>query len=565
LPLAIAHQLRHATPAPGLRALDEVEGQVVNDCEDNGPDPDAQAGNFGGPRSTGFPSRNVPAGVIAPEKTQELPGIRQILCMDPDTVKPVSELGFPAPDAVRDLEFPDIRAMENETWSLTWQGNLSLDKADSSIDGPSVRVGQIVVDGGGMRITDQSQPFCDAGVEQFDIVQLRGCDSSLGDAECPLGYTCFVHPNSQVVGLGACMLEDEADRLAEACKDFLTSTRRYTVGRAASGELRLLPRKNVLRTTPLDGCVDDNQCETLADYALKVSGSAHPVNDTTPTDPHTWACRADSDRTPLDRPGQTGKRCIEVCTQTTDCSVGRICQQVYCMEGVTPPQACVNAPQRFELRAADAFTAVGTRSGYIHSTILDQATGKCMKDPTASPYEIGRIPINPPPCDPTADLRTGRLAAGGYEPNPCSLTVDHTELAPAYLPGTCEPATPATTLVTRQAPAIKFRNRALNLTIVDPYYPGDQTCIRDRLGMQGKIPLVFPGFQLSWRQTGGFVPYLLPLTTAAFPVRVVRGPTESIWVIDQGDYLSTSVTQPSTRGKVFRVEAQAPGLVNILE
>jgi hypothetical protein len=52
------------------------------------------------------------------------------------------------------------------------------------------------VDTNGFRIVDQSAPFCDAGVEQFDVVQLRGCDPSVGNDDCPHGSTCFVHPES---------------------------------------------------------------------------------------------------------------------------------------------------------------------------------------------------------------------------------------------------------------------------------------------------------------------------------------------------------------------------------
>ena len=50
----------------------------------------------------------------------------------------------------------------------------------------------------------------------------------------------------------------------------------------------------------------------------------------------------------------------------------------YCMEGVTPPQSCVNAPQRYELRAGEAFAVVGTRSGFLHSIISD-STGSCAQ------------------------------------------------------------------------------------------------------------------------------------------------------------------------------------------
>ena len=111
---------------------------------------------------------------------------------------------FAAPVAVRDLVYRDLRTLRDESWALTWEGSLSLDTGDIDIDGPPVRISQLVVDAGGMRMVDQAQPFCDAGVETHDILQLRGCDPSLGDQQCPAGYTCFVHPNSQVSGLGAC-------------------------------------------------------------------------------------------------------------------------------------------------------------------------------------------------------------------------------------------------------------------------------------------------------------------------------------------------------------------------
>ena len=561
VPLAIAHQLRDNIPQRSLRSTIEVDGMQKAVCDNNGPDPDAQGGNFGGPRATSAPTRNVPAGNVAAEKVGILPYIRQVLCEGNDSTKPVSELAFTATDDVRDLEYPDLRALRDETWTMTWEGSLSLDKADSDVDGPPVRTSQMFVDGNGFRLVDQTAPFCDAGVEQFDIVQLRGCDPTVGDAECPLGYTCFVHPNSEVVGLGACMLEDEAERLQDACKDFLTSQRRYTVGRAASGEIRLLPRKSVLRTTPLDGCTDNAQCEVLADTAARLTNATQPFMNTA-EDTHTWECRVDTERAPLDGPGQTGKRCIETCTASTKCTTGRVCQMAaganegICMEGVTPPQACVNAPQRFELRAGEAFTVVGTRSGYVHSTIRDTtSTDKCTKNPAGHPFEVGRIGLNPPPCDPTADPRTGRRPDGTFGPNPCSTTVEHTEIQPAYANDQCLEATPSTITAKRQAPAILFRNRGLNLTLVDPTYPGDARCIRDRAGILAKVPVVFPGYQLSWRQTGGFTPVTLGLQ-ATSPVKVVRGPTQSIWVIDAGDFLSTSSGQASTRGKVFRIEPQ---------
>jgi hypothetical protein len=109
----------------------------------------------------------------------------------------------------------------------------------------------------------------------------------------------------------------------------------------------------------------------------------------------------------------------------------------------------------------------------------------------------------------------------------------------------------------RPATALRYRNRGMTMHIVDPTYPGDQSCILDRLGaplLGGvSIPQVFPGYQILFRQTAGFVAKALPIQPA-FPVRVVRGPGDSYFIIDEGDFLSTSISQASTRGRIFRVE-----------
>jgi hypothetical protein len=567
IPLVIAHQLRDALP--GRDAIASVSdptnpsGPQIPSCDALGPDPDSSAGNGAGPRAPTVPQRTIPSSYVATDKVNQLPSIRQVLCgpsMDEPMGKPVSELMFPAPLPVRQAEFPDLRALRlDENWTLTWEGLLSQDSNTTAVNGPTIRTGNLVVDSSGFHLVDATAPFCNAGVETDDIVQLRGCDPTQGDAQCPLGYTCYVHPESKVTDLGACIAKDEADRLANACKEFLTSFRTYTVGHASTGEIILLPRKHVLRTTPIDGCTSDQQCQTLANLALQQASLANPVDDTTPPDPHTYSCTVDPDRgsAPI-------KRCIQTCQMDSDCGDGLVCQNNFCMEGVTPPQACVNAPQRFDLRSHEAFTVVGTESGYVHSIIAD-ASGNCVRDPKANPLQIGRIPLSAPACDPTSDPRTGIVpATGAFEPNPCETTVAQTEIDPVYLPGTCTPANPSTQLLTRQATAIRFRNRGMTLTIVDPTYPGDAVCNGDRGGTLGLIPTVASLFQLVFRQTAGFAPLTLDITPT-YPIKVVRGPYESIWVIDAGDFLSQSLTEATTQGKVFRVESTSLGTINTLE
>ena len=567
LPLDIAHQLRDSIPFRGLLATTtDAHNKVTPICDTNGPDPDATTGHEGGARSTDYPGRVLPTSSIANEKVLALPSIRQVKCVGTDEPngKPVAETQFAAPVDVRTTVFPDLRGLRgDEIWTLTWEGPLSQDTGGNFVDGPAIRESQMFIDGLGAHIVDQSKPFCDAGVEPDDIVQLKGCDPSLGDADCALGYTCFVHPQSKVTGLGACMLKNEADRLANACKPFLTSLRRYTVGKSAAGQLDLVPRKHALRTSPVDGCTDDTQCQTLANYALTLNSSVNPVDDKTAPDTHTWSCQLDPTRAPV---AGTGKTCLETCTTDTDCDDGTVCLNGTCMESVTPPQACVNAAQRYELRAHDAFTVIGTRSGYVHPIIAD-ASGTCVKDPTANSFQVGRIPLVAPACDPTADPLTGALPGGGYQPNPCEEMADETELEANYANlagGVCTLGTPASNLVTVSRDAILFRNRGMQLEIVDPTYPGDKVCIGDRGANLGKIPTVTPDLQITFRQTAGFNPLLVGITPS-LPIKAVTGPTQSIWVIDEGDFQSTSIAVPSTRGKVYRFEASNLSVTSLLE
>ena len=585
--LAMPHQLRDAIPNRDARAvvpsgiMDPNEGKPL--CDAQGfVAPNGAIEN--GPRMGNNPTKSL-QGFIAPEKSTQLPGFRQLVCEGVDSTKTINELQYQAPQEQRDLAFPDLRSLAtDEQVSIVWEGSLSVDRVDTAADGPSIRESMLYIDQQGMHLRDQTRPYCDAGVEPFDIVQMRGCDPSLAGTDCPIGYQCYVHPQSPVQGLGACMLKDEAERLAEACKDFLTSIRRYTVVRAETGELLLTTRRHELRTTPLDGCDSDAQCETLGDLAKRSPLSTHPSDqvEKDTVDDRQWVCRADPTRR-LHANG-SDKRCNMSCDTTAQCALGTVCvggneatpdHDGLCMEGVVPPQSCVNAPQRYELRAGESFVFAGSRTGYVHPIIAD-TNKQCVKAPNASPYLTSRIPLDPPPCDPTANPFSGLLPNGiDYEPNPCSYETQHFENVPLYVPGTCMIAgagtatDPSSEIRERTAPAIKYRSRGMTFSMVDPYYPGDQSCITDRLGPNGtplvRIPQVFHGYAIGFREQGGFSPLRFPILPV-FPVKMVRGPVETVWVVDEGDFLSTSIQQSSTRGKVFRIEANRPfSVVNTLE
>jgi hypothetical protein len=595
--LIIAHQLRDSFLARGRKPPSQnVRCDVGNPAP---PDPMVPADEklpletpvtgMGGPRG-GIPLNNARGGVpnvISGDKSLGLPILHQVACAIPtasDAGAPVAEVQFAAPESVRDEVFPDLAAVQPEQWTLTWEGPLSRDGIQTAIDGPIIRTAQMRVDETGMFLTDPSRPYCDMGVEPYDYVQFRGCDPT-GGGDCPAGYECFVHPQSQLAS-GACILRSEASRLSNACRDFLTSLRHYTIGRAASGALTLMPRKRVLRTTPVAGCTIEPstdprtspQCEALADYAAKAASPNNPISDPTPPDPRTWKCMADDTRRPLSTNPLTLKNwCVQTCATSTDCDANTICQAGVCMEGVVPPQACVNGPQRYEVHAGDAFTVLGSRSGFVHPIVADSSQGGlCIRDPNAHPLQVGRVPLTAPACNAApADPFTDLL------PNPCLLTVTQTERRPNYLnPETCELPPPPTLEMPNPPPqvvvdarantsAIKLRTRSVTFTLVDPTYPGDARCILDRRGFPGVpaegVPLVFPNYQIGFNQAAAFDPLELSFIQPIYPVKVVRGPANSIWVIDDGDFLATRLGDPSTAGAVYRIDPVALSAFALLQ
>jgi hypothetical protein len=551
VPLAIAHQLRDNVPNRNLVAetVDDA-GDVVAFCGTDGPDPDDATTNAGGPRATEPPRQIINRGFLSPDKAGMTAHLRDVRCDDFDGATPVSELQFAAPVQVRDEVFPDMGALtSDENWQLSWEGSLSLDSSSEAIDGPPVRTAFITAGGLGVRVLDEAAPFCGAGVEVGDVVTLVGCDPVDGDVDCPIGFECYSHPDSEVAA-GSCLPKDDLAVLSSACRDFLVSARQYSVAEVSADELRLAPRPVVLRTTPVTGCESATQCQELDAVAQRLASSEHPEDDTTEIVERAWACEPEPSR-----PGDID-RCVLMCEEDADCGAGAVCDGGgRCIEGAVPPLQCITGRQDYTLHASDAFVVVGERSGYIHPWIADE-DGACVIDPSASPRQRGRIPLTAAPC--------AGATPSPADPNPCQLETETFEPTLSF-DAACEategePAARATTGVRLQTPG-------LTLTMVDLTYPGDAVCIGDREGDLVGVPTVHPGLSFDFRQVNGRAPLALRLGSAGatLPSRIVRGPQDSIWVVDEGDYLSTSATTASTRGKVFRIEGQELATVNVLQ
>jgi hypothetical protein len=505
---------------------------------------------------------------IASSKRLELPTIHQVSCVDVNAPggTPVNELAFSAPPEVRKAAFPDLRALRvDETWMIMWEGPLSNDTTQEAIDGPIIRIGEATVDGTGMRLSEKVHPYCAAGVEPYDEVIMRGCDPTTS-GQCGLGEVCYRHPDS-TTGLGSCLPVDQAEALSTPCRPYLVSSRHFAVTQVKSGELRVIGRRHVLRTTPLSGCSSVDQCSALAVFDARLEHEDQPKDDKDTDDvaaarAKTWACEADPSR-----PGPN--QCVMTCAPDPDpthmdpngdkqCDAGSVCEAGRCVEGVVPPLQCLPGLQRYELHAGRAFSVVGSLTGYQHPLRVDPATDTCVRDPAANPLQIGRIPLTAPPClgDKLVDL----------SPNPCSTVVSQTELQSNYDPGTCTPNKDVPTkLVTRDASAIRFRNPQMTFELVDLTYPGDAMCIQDRGGGLTDVPLVFPGYALQARIIAGFLPWLFSIGGQAYPVNVIRGPGQSIWIADEGDHLVDPSVGPSTSGRVYRFESDVNHVFNVLQ
>ncbi len=536
MPLAIAHQLRDNVVLRGNEA-------EATSCG-------LPAGNISrlGARLLNAPGQIIRTKEIAEAKAHELPFFQGQLCeTSPNeegevTQTVVTELAFAADVQTRESAFPDVRLVENQEWSVSWEGALSNDGLTVAIDGPQVRKGILKREGSRLLVEDLSGPFCNLGVEEFDILSVEGCDPIRGDAQCGLGETCYVHPDSTgAISSGVCVNKDKVDALSGTCRDFFISKRRYTVTKSSQHELELVERRRVLKTSPLDGCSSSAQCEEFYLKEPLLAIADHPIDiDLDDPDPaYSWVCEEDPSRAP------GVNRCVMSCQSTSDCEDAFHCSSGRCVEAPLPPEDCLLSAQRYQAKAGEAFVVSGSDDGYIHSTIADESTGVCIQDPNASVLVTGRIPLRAPACDTDDDFTTG--------PNPCSVTTDNVQ---RYVPFVVEGDRCVAQDIefrTRQVPAIRFSNPALTFHLANTETRGDLNCINDNGGTGPAFATVFEGYQIGFSIVGGFSPKRVEGLRGALPIRSVRGPEGKIWVLDQGDVNSF------TNGRVFRFDPTKSG------
>lgn len=484
----------------------------------------ASSASFG-PRLSSTVDTTLATGFLDENKRHLLPSMRTVRCSVAEgQLSLVPELSITADPDTRRLAFPDWSSVPtDEQWLIRWEGGLH-----------DARFGLASFDGG-FALRDGSAPFCNIGIEEFDTLRFVGCDPNLGGADCGLGETCFVHPDTPAgLPTGLCLPADRAGELSGTCRGVLTTLRTYSIRKVDATGLELAESRRSLRSTPIDGCVDTAQCDVLWERETALVLDKHP-SQIVPEDfdafsRPTFSCEPD--------PGSASAapRCMMTCAEDVDCGDGFACSQGYCVRGVIPPAECLGTPQRYQVQGKDAFVVVGSRSGYRHDRVVDTATGECIDDPAGShPLAVGRIPLKVPAC--TGD---GITEIG---PNPCLTTFEnYADQSVAYGGAGC--TEPQSVLVERESvDAIRFSNDQFTMHIVDPLTRGDGVCDGDRAGTGDEVPAVFTGYALNFNVIGGLGEMRLNMTAAgggitlrlAYPSAIIPGPLGNMWVMDEGD------------------------------
>lgn len=487
--LALPHTLRDNVP---------FRRQNLKGCAEPTLAPTAGPVRIEGNPSVFAGFETLPTNVTGTADDPLVPMLHRVQCSDPEAGirQVVWQLAAASPAAERERVFADLGQILREAWFVTWEGPLGTE------DGALREGGQIEVQPTTITLTDPLGPFCDMGVELYDAVRLVGCTE---ESDCALGETCFVHPDAPVGTGGMCLPAGQENLLRETCRPMLTSFRQYYVAHAEADRLVLESRARVLGSTPIGGCTDDAQCQALAD-ALEPEVAQYQ-----------WICGAD----PSFR-GQ--KRCIMACGGDGGgkaCEPGTICQAGRCVLGPIPDPACVSPLQRYIVTAGEAYTVVGSLTGYLHRRMVDPVTNQCIEDPTASPLRAGRFRRDEPAC--VDDSITG------LSPNPCSLVLDE----------------PISATETRPSQGIRFRNPGLTFEVADVVIPIP--------GMPGLwYSPVTRGYGFRFSIAGAFAARNVALE-AAMPDRIRVGTDGALYVVDVGDHIKTGA-----RGQVIRVGPSGP-------
>ncbi len=345
--------------------------------------------------------------------------------------------------------FPGDAKPRPQTWAVTWEGAL--------LGSPRFS-GQIVKQSdGAINLQDPGMDYCRAGLEDKDLVTLRGC---VDNAECGLGKVCAFGGSSSIAAgglvVGGLCLSESVTVPEKSCGLLLNTVRRYEAtkigsdGALRSDRVRLLPHKDELvlpkdvlchNPEPADGGTDatngSGNAAADADAAADVDGgvvdggtsgaggaggssatgtgraSALSPTCIDPTDPGTkFTCTKDRQHCyqPCTKPGETlGCREGRTCVRFAGDSKSTVCgdEECYCSDGPDLTQVdlstCLGELLSYQLNVGGGYLIAGSQSG-VPVTQLPDANGLCANIASLDVRRANRIPLKEASwCDPSFD------------------------------------------------------------------------------------------------------------------------------------------------------------------
>lgn len=319
--------------------------------------------------------------------------------------------------------FPDRYAVTPQPWTITWEGTLT--------SGLTGIVGAPTT-GNVLEATFEGSNFCAAGVRPGDTLTISGCRL---DSDCNAGQVCRrddtldqVPGGLEVTGICLAGSEQEVERRAQnECRPELETLRRYEIVRfeGSPNVAVLRPHRDEIvfsSLTPCQPCADPNDPDptTCCDDPMDAERCLQDACSD-PVDPSTtnFRCYYDRHAVRVREPGGLGPpRCLERCTQNSDCRQGRVCidfdpgpaEDRYCADAALPGNtSCFREYVPFQVNMAGGFLVAGARAGNLESGVLEGTA--CVPTPGRDPRYVARIPLEVPPGTHTCTFPAGMDAA----------------------------------------------------------------------------------------------------------------------------------------------------------
>jgi len=336
------------------------------------------------------------------------------------TIVPLQENGTPVPPTSpvqTYVYFPNRATVQPQTWSITWEGDLTgvratgdFERSSTQADGDPDHLAAALTDGGAS--------FCSAGIFPGDTVTLTGCTV---DGNCSPGRVCVhnpdVAPSSSGYPInGLCLRVADATNQAtlKQCDGLLRTFRRYEISSQytrfpnsgqAQSTVVIVPKKAEI--PGVDRCVgaQDGDICTPAGRADLNGFSCYQGRCLMP-------CDAKDDTGALTGSGDN-RLCLQrrgsVCVDFTATTGHFFCADGAPLRDQTGILSSCDLDELvpYSVSAGRAFVVAGTSAGRNDpgsSQELKDAGGngtgmfQCARDPSAAPGLVSRIPLTIPRC-----------------------------------------------------------------------------------------------------------------------------------------------------------------------